>query len=85
MKSRYQLNILVIKNAKAGINHTTIPTPVEFTHEISGFQMEFDGVSGHLSFDSEGFRKDYTLDVLELSLDNEPTKVRYTLLYTCFP
>ncbi len=49
---------------------------MEFTHGIFGFQMEFDGVSGHLSFDSEGFRKDYTLDVLELSLDNEPTKVR---------
>ncbi len=43
---------------------------------IFPFQTEFKGVTGWISFREDGFRKDYQLDVLELSLDSEPTKVQ---------
>ena len=38
-------------------------------------QVSFEGVTGHVSFDESGLRQDYSLDVLELSLQSEPRKV----------
>ncbi|XP_064610198.1 glutamate receptor-like isoform X2 [Liolophura sinensis] len=38
-------------------------------------QTEFTGITGKVAFDEHGFRKDYTLDILELSYRRLPTKI----------
>jgi len=42
-------------------------------------QVEFEGVTGRIQFDSQGYRSNFTLDVLEMSFNSRPKKVR-TLL-----
>lgn len=43
-------------------------------HELD-LQVKFDGMTGPVEFDEEGFRTNFKLDVMELSLDSELTKV----------
>jgi len=42
--------------------------------------VNFSGATGKVSFDEKGHRKNYQLDVLEQTLDNEPVKV--AILYS---
>ena len=45
------------------------------------FQVSFPGITGHVSFDDHGYRKNYTLDVMELGLNLAAEKVHvYVLL-----
>jgi len=41
-----------------------------------GKQVEFEGVTGRIQFDSQGYRSNYTLDVLEMKFNSRPKKVR---------
>ncbi|KAL8563339.1 hypothetical protein ACOMHN_039676 [Nucella lapillus] len=40
----------------------------------SGSRISFEGLSGHVQFDRRGYRKDYKLDVITVSLDQGPHK-----------
>ena len=45
------------------------------------FQLEFEGLTGKIKFDEEGYRTDYKLDVYTVGLDNGPRKV-YVFFFT---
>ena len=51
------------------------PTSFKIKVLIKLFQLEFDGLTGTVMFDEEGYRWDYKLDVYTVGLDNGPTKV----------
>ena len=38
-------------------------------------QLDFEGLTGRINFDEDGYRADYKLDVYTVSLDKGPTKV----------
>ena len=38
-------------------------------------QVEFEGISGHIAFDQNGLRKDFTLDVYNVALTRGTAKV----------
>ena len=39
--------------------------------------MRFRGVTGHVEFDEQGFRKNYDLDVFNVGLQTGPEKVQH--------
>jgi len=39
-------------------------------------KVEFEGVTGRIQFDSQGYRSNFTLDVLEMTFNSKPKKVR---------
>ena len=50
---------------------------------IASFQISFDGLTGHVQFDKRGYRKDYKLDIVTVSLDTGPHKVTLLILSVC--
>lgn len=48
-------------------------------------QTEIDGLTGVVRFNEEGHRKNFTLQVMELTVDGEMIKVRKTPSLTYFP
>ena len=44
-------------------------------HYLITLQVEFEGMTGKIAFDDHGYRRDYTLDLIELGLNSEPAKV----------
>lgn len=45
------------------------------TYLLTNVQVEMPGLTGHIAFDDDGLRKDYRLDVNELTVDSEVRKV----------
>ena len=41
----------------------------------ASLQIEIEGLTGNISFSHEGKRKDYNLDVVEMSANSQPVKV----------
>ena len=50
---------------------------------LASFQISFDGLTGHVQFDKRGYRKDYKLDIVTVSLDTGPHKVTLLFLFVC--
>ena len=46
-----------------------------YDYYLFSLQVRFNGMTGLVSFDKEGFRKDYSLDIMQLSFNNGPRKV----------
>jgi len=40
-------------------------------------KVEFEGVTGPIQFDRQGYRRNYTLDILEMTFNSRPKKVRF--------
>jgi hypothetical protein len=38
-------------------------------------QLDFEGLTGRIKFDEDGYREDYRLNVFTVGLDTGPTKV----------
>lgn len=44
------------------------------------FQVETEGLTGQIKFNDEGRRQNYTLDVVEMTVNSAPVKVSFYLL-----
>uniref|UniRef100_T1IZK5 Ionotropic glutamate receptor C-terminal domain-containing protein n=1 Tax=Strigamia maritima TaxID=126957 RepID=T1IZK5_STRMM len=68
----------VYNNGTKGLNCTKPQvTPWEHGEKIMRFirKMEMDGLTGNLSFDGDGRRRNYSLDVVEMTMNSEVVKV----------
>jgi len=45
-------------------------------------QVEFDGVTGRIQFDSHGYRKNFSIDILEMTFNSKPKKVRCLAIFS---
>ena len=45
-------------------------------HVCPMFQLDFEGLTGRIEFDDDGYRNNYKLDVYTVSLDVGPKKVK---------
>ncbi|XP_045204260.2 glutamate receptor 3-like [Mercenaria mercenaria] len=65
-------------NRTKGIPCTTHP-PIPWMHGAAIMEqikrLDFEGLTGRINFDSEGYRRDYKLDVYTVGLDTGPTKI----------
>lgn len=49
-----------------------------FQHDLSfDFQVETEGLTGQIKFNDEGRRQNYTLDVVEMTVNSAPVKVSF--------
>ncbi|KAL4229867.1 Glutamate receptor 2 [Mactra antiquata] len=57
--------------------HTTPPKPWMHGDDIMKHVklLDFEGLTGRINFDNEGYRADYKLDVYTVGLDNGPSKI----------
>ncbi len=50
-------------------NNNNLKHPISQTSFSLSLQIEMDGLTGKIVFDTRGFRSDFTLDIIELKKD----------------
>lgn len=55
-----------------------------FILDIQNLQVNFEGLSGPIEFDDNGFRKNIVLDILAMEKKTEPMKASNTSMHTNF-